>query len=479
MIIVFHSLYFVVEHFLKIYRTLRVISNFQKCKLIEDAEVHRNCIRTDTLDIKFDPPLFRQRYLAVQQILLNQNWKSQIKKVIDFGCSELNFFKYLKHLYDVNEIICVDINEDILNDNLFKVHPLTVDYLKRRPNQLKVNVLVGNVAQPDARLLGTDAVIAIELIEHLYPDTLEALPYNIFHYIKPLLAIFTTPNYEFNSLFPNTEVFRNRDHKFEWTREQFQSWALNITTRFPNYTVQFDGVGPGPEGSESVGYCTQVAVFLKHSDEDEQLSEVPRSCREIITMAILNADRPNESQGICTHYSYIKQIQAFNATESNQSDIFYKELQHVDYPFHVDDRSPEERALDEIRYKLFSTYTTSKFYNENRERIEYPLEELAKHEDGYFTTIPELRKLLEKEHFEVKECLSPGSSKKSLCVIHYLSMENHSSSPSSDGNNSDDKGNWNVTAEESNWDAEYNQSVKINDEVIEDSEQIVEEKKAH
>lgn len=167
--------------------------------------------------------------------------------------------------------------------------------------------------------------------------------------------------------------------------------ALNITTRFPNYTVQFDGVGPGPEGSESVGYCTQVAVFLKHSDEDEQLSEVPRSCREIITMAILNADRPNESQGICTHYSYIKQIQAFNATESNQSDIFYKELQHVDYPFHVDDRSPEERALDEIRYKLFSTYTTSKFYNENRERIEYPLEELAKHEDGYFTTIPELR----------------------------------------------------------------------------------------
>lgn len=85
--------------------------------------------------------------------------------------------------------------------------------------------------------------------------------------------------------------------------------------------------------------------------------------------------------------------------------------------------------------------------------------------------------MLEKEHFEVKECLSPGSSKKSLCVIHYLSMENHSSSPSSDGNNSDDKGNWNVTAEESNWDAEYNQSVKINDEVIEDSEQNVEEKK--
>lgn len=60
-------------------------------------------------------------------------------------------------------------------------------------------------------------------IEHLYPETLTDLPYNIFGYIKPQVAIMTTPNADFNVLF-NKPGFRHYDHKFEWTREQFQDW---------------------------------------------------------------------------------------------------------------------------------------------------------------------------------------------------------------------------------------------------------------
>jgi len=61
-------------------------------------------------------------------------------------------------------------------------------------------------------------------IEHLYENTLKGLPDNIFGKIKPLLAIFTTPNEEFNSLFPGFWGFRHDDHKFEWTRKQFTYW---------------------------------------------------------------------------------------------------------------------------------------------------------------------------------------------------------------------------------------------------------------
>lgn len=61
-------------------------------------------------------------------------------------------------------------------------------------------------------------------IEHLYPDVLEAVPHNIFGYIQPNIAIFTTVNADFNVLFPNLKKFRHYDHKFEWTREQFQGW---------------------------------------------------------------------------------------------------------------------------------------------------------------------------------------------------------------------------------------------------------------
>ncbi|GJQ72939.1 hypothetical protein Trydic_g1581 [Trypoxylus dichotomus] len=349
--------------------------------------------------------------------------------------------------------------------------------MKRRPNQLKVKVLAGDVSRPDVRLLGSGAVVAIELIEHLYPDTLEALPYNIFHYMKPLLIIFTTPNYEFNVLFPNSKPFRHADHKFEWTREQFQSWALNIVTRFPNYTVQFDGIGSGPVGSESVGCSTQIAVFLRLSSDEEQLSEVPRFCREIITMSNLHQERHKESQGICTYYSYIKQMQAFNDKINNHTEFIYKEVYEIDYPYHIDKSTPEERILNEVRYKLYSSSSTSKFYCEEADRVEYPIEELAKNDEGYIISLAEFRKLLERENFELEECFTRGGRKKSLCVAHYLTMENHSSSPSSDGNNSEEKTNWNLTAEESDWEAEYNQSVKITDELIEANEQKPESNK--
>lgn len=58
----------------------------------------------------------------------------------------------------------------------------------------------------------------------MYPDELNRLPYNIFGVIQPEIAIFTTPNIEFNVLFPNKDSFRHADHKFEWNRKQFEDW---------------------------------------------------------------------------------------------------------------------------------------------------------------------------------------------------------------------------------------------------------------
>lgn len=58
----------------------------------------------------------------------------------------------------------------------------------------------------------------------MHSDILLDVPYNIFGYIKPKLAVITTPNADFNVLFPNFSGFRHPDHKFEWTREQFQNW---------------------------------------------------------------------------------------------------------------------------------------------------------------------------------------------------------------------------------------------------------------
>ena len=59
--------------------------------------------------------------------------------------------------------------------------------------------------------------------------------------------------------------FRHRDHRFEWTRAEFQAWAARIAWRF-RYTVRFLPVGPE---DALVGSPTQMAVFrqLKTAEE--------------------------------------------------------------------------------------------------------------------------------------------------------------------------------------------------------------------
>jgi hypothetical protein len=50
---------------------------------------------------------------------------------------------------------------------------------------------------------------------------------------------------------------RHRDHRFEWTREEFRTWARTVAERH-GYGVEFRPVGPDdPE----VGPPTQMAVF--------------------------------------------------------------------------------------------------------------------------------------------------------------------------------------------------------------------------
>jgi hypothetical protein len=52
-------------------------------------------------------------------------------------------------------------------------------------------------------------------------------------------------------------TFRHKDHRFEWTRAQFQEWAKKVAGRF-GYEVRF---GPIGADEEVVGPATQMAVF--------------------------------------------------------------------------------------------------------------------------------------------------------------------------------------------------------------------------
>lgn len=88
---------------------------------------------------------------------------SLFQQVVDFGCSELGFMVYLKNTPGVEEILCVDVDKEVLEWSQKKAHPLHVDYLHTRDKPLTISVLEGSVTHNDKLLEKTDAVICIEL----------------------------------------------------------------------------------------------------------------------------------------------------------------------------------------------------------------------------------------------------------------------------------------------------------------------------
>ena len=68
------------------------------------------------------------------------------------------------------------------------------------------------------------------------------------------------------------DKFRHRDHRFEWTRAEFQEWANRVANQ-EKYVVHFAPVGPE---DETVGSPTQMAIF----DREEKIFNTESTERE-------------------------------------------------------------------------------------------------------------------------------------------------------------------------------------------------------
>lgn len=79
--------------------------------------------------------------------------------------------------------------------------------------------------------------------------------------MAPKTVIVTTPNAEYNELFPGLLPgrFRHPDHRFEWTRAQFTAWCQEIGDRW-GYRFRTEPVGPT---HDELGAPTQMAVFTR------------------------------------------------------------------------------------------------------------------------------------------------------------------------------------------------------------------------
>ena len=90
---------------------------------------------------------------------------------------------------------------------------------------------------------------------------------SVFGEAAPGLVLVTTPNREYNTLFEGMAegALRHSDHRFEWTRQEFEDWCRPVAEEY-GY-----GVTPLPLGpiDETHGAPSQMAVFERRSAEEE------------------------------------------------------------------------------------------------------------------------------------------------------------------------------------------------------------------
>lgn len=192
-----------------------------------------------------------QRIGAVMAVLKN----SGAKRVLDLGCGEGKILKALLETPAFEEIVGMDVSYRSLERAQERLH---LDSLPAQ-RRARIKLIQGSLIYRDQRLTGYDAAIVVEVIEHLDPPRLAAFERVLFEHAKPRLVVLTTPNFEYNVRFETLPAgqFRHKDHRFEWTRSQFEQWARGIAERF-RYSVHFLPVGP--QDSE-VGAPTQMGVF--------------------------------------------------------------------------------------------------------------------------------------------------------------------------------------------------------------------------
>ena len=178
-------------------------------------------------------------------------------RVLDLGCGEGNLLRDLLSEPAFRSITGMDVSHRALETAHAR---LRLDDLPAAQRD-RITLLQGSLTYRDHRLAGYDAAIAMEVIEHVDPDRLEALEDAVFGAAQPGAVIITTPNSEYNTLFENLPPgeFRHRDHRFEWTRDQFQDWASAVAGR-RDYAVRFQGIGAEHPDH---GAPTQMGVFTR------------------------------------------------------------------------------------------------------------------------------------------------------------------------------------------------------------------------
>lgn len=226
---------------------------------VDDAEPESfdNAVPAEQPDLTEEPdpaaPLAEQRRGAVLAVLR----AAGARRVADLGCGEGVLTAALLADPSFTEVVAADVSSRALE---IAERRLRLDRMPDRQRD-RLRLIQTSLTYRDARLAGLDALVLVEVVEHIDLPRLAALERTVFTDAAPALVIVTTPNSEHNVKYEFLPPggMRHRDHRFEWTRAEFSAWAERVAAE-RGYQVRYLPVGTD---DPQVGPPTQLAVFTR------------------------------------------------------------------------------------------------------------------------------------------------------------------------------------------------------------------------
>ncbi len=196
-------------------------------------------------------PLAVQRRETILALLRERG----ARRVGDLGCGTGVLTRALLADKQIEQVVAIDVSARALQ---LAARDLRLDRMPPRQRE-RLAIFQSALTYRDDRLAGLDAAVLMEVIEHVDAERLPALERAVFGFAAPATVLVTTPNAEYNPHFQTLPPgqLRHRDHRFEWTREQFGAWAARVAGAY-HYQVGFAPVGPE---HPDAGPPTQLAVF--------------------------------------------------------------------------------------------------------------------------------------------------------------------------------------------------------------------------